>query len=563
MFTPTAGRARAIAASIAAALLCLTPLLSGQSRAGGGPRAGRASTPPRLVVLLVVDQMRTDYVERFQGDWTGGLKRMLTTGAQFSNTAYPYASTFTCSGHATISTGAFPYSHGIFQNTWFDRERGELIPCTYDGTATAVVYGGTGRHDGPGLLRATTFSDALRAQRGARVVSLSLKGRSAIMMAGHGGVAVTWLTESGDGWQTSTAYTREPVSAVQTYLTGHPREADAAAIWERLLPLARYPESDDASGEAPPPGWTRTFPHPLAGEPGTAPGRFRDLWQRSPWANAYLGRMAASLAESWRLGTGDSTDMLAVSFSSPDLLAHQFGPHSQEVRDMYARLDATIGELFARLDRLVGSRGYVVALTADHGVADIPEQARTRGRDAGRVSTGAIREAIEELMVKAFGAGHYVARVNSGEIYFHPGVLDRLRRSPVVFDAMATRLQEWPGVARVFRPEEIAGQTSSSDSMVRAFALSYVPDRSGDLLFVTKPGWILSTSGTTHGSAHPADQRVPLLLMGSGIRQGSFAEAATPADIAPTLARLIGIDFPRADGRPLTAALATEASPSR
>lgn len=567
MSTPCLVRRLGIVALVAS--LWTSPSCGSRTTAVSAQRDGRVAgatdaDAPRLIVLLVVDQMRADYVDRFRGDWTGGLQRLLTQGAHFSNAAYPYLGTHTCAGHATVATGALPSVHGIFQNTWYDRESGENIPCTRDVGAKAVVYSGTGREHGPVRLRVPTLADELRAQRSSKVVSLSLKPRSAIMLAGHGGDAVTWLTDAGDGWQTGNMYSAGPVPVVRSYLEAHPLAADYGTVWDRQLAPSRYPEADDAIGENPPAGWDRTFPHPLVGKGNAPDAQYRDLWQHSPWADAYLGRFAGALVKALALGgTPGQTDVLGVSFSSPDLVIHRFGPHSQEARDHYARLDLSIGRLLADLDIHVGRDRYVVALTSDHGVADIPEQAKQQGEDAGRVSATDIRALIEQTLIDVVGPGRYVARINSTDVYFHPGVYDTLRAHPRALEAVARAVGAQPGIARVLRSDEVAGQATSKDPLVRAAALSHVPSASGDLLVLTKPGWIYSATGTTHGSANPLDQRVPIFLMGAGIKPGVYTDAVTPADIAPTLASLAGVALPKAQGQPLRAALLTRTPASR
>jgi len=515
--------------------------------------------PPRLIVLLVVDQMRADYVDRFQGDWTSGLRRLVTDGARFTSAAYPYLTTVTCPGHATIATGTLPYLHGIFQNTWFDRDSNRVIPCTEDRSVKAVSYGReAGEGASAGRLMVPTLGDELR-QRGGRVVTLSLKARSAIMLAGHGGTAVTWLAESSDQWETSSAFTPAPVPEVQAHLTANPIEADYRRPWTRALPDARYQSADDGTGENPPRGWTRTFPHVLGGsDPDPRqPGKdFYEHWERSPFADAYLGRFAAALAESMRLGQQGSTDVLGVGFSSPDLIGHAFGPSSHEVRDTYARLDRTIGALLDRLDALVGRDRYVVALSSDHGVADIPGQVESRP-NGGRISTRAIGDLVEERARALLGAGVYVSRVVTNDIYLRPGVYQRLTKQRGALEAIRRTIARQPGIARVFSADELRDATSSTDRLRRAAALSYVPGRSGDLIVLARPGWISAAAGTTHGSANPDDQRVPLVLFGAGVKSGEYGGAVTPADIAPTLARLAGITFPRAQGQVLRDALAT------
>lgn len=520
-----------------------------------GQRAPAEPNRPRLLVILVVDQMRADYVHRFERDWSGGLKRLFSKGAWFTQAAYPYLETYTCAGHATIATGSFPHVHGIIQNAWYDAERGANMACTDDPSAAPIPYSGHAGAHGPRLLQTPTLADELRAQRPARIVSVALKARSAIMLAGHGGDAVTWMSETNDGWQTSTAFAREPVAAVKAFVDANPVEADYGKVWTRSLPPERYREPDDGEAEAPGPGWTPTFPHALTDPSGIPGPQFYSLWQRSPYADEYVGRLAASLAEHLHLGRPGTTDVLAVSFSSPDLVGHQFGPSSQEIHDMYVRLDRTLGRLLARLDSLVGRDHYVVALSADHGVTEIPEQLQHRGVSAGRLASAALTAVAQRAAESVLGPGNHVARVNANDVYFHPGAYERLQQDPAALASVVNALASQPGIARVFRADELEQAADSSDLERRAAALSYVAGRSGALVLSPRRGWVFAAAGATHGSATPEDQRVPLVFMGRGIRPGSYAERATPADLAPTLAALIGLTLPQVEGRALTSVL--------
>jgi predicted AlkP superfamily pyrophosphatase or phosphodiesterase len=362
------------------------------------------------------------------------------------------------------------------------------------------------------------------------------------------------MDESYDRWETSTAFAAQRVPAVQALLAANPVDADFDRTWNRRLPLDRYATPDEGEGESPPRGWTAVFPHVLNGDNDKTPDRdFRGQWARSPFADAYVGNFAASLAESLQLGRGDGTDFLGIGFSSPDLVGHAFGPRSQEVQDIYAQLDGTIGSLLERLDTLVGRNRYVVALTADHGVSLLPEESAA---DGGRVSTARMAEQLERVAQEAVpGVGSYIARVNGSDVYFSQGSLEQLTKTPGALNAVVAALESQPGVGRVFRPEQLRAGADSADPLLRAASLSYVPRISGDLLFALKPGWISVASGTTHGTANIYDQRVPVILMGPGIRPGEYRDAVTPADIAPTLATLVGITLRRAEGRSLNAAL--------
>jgi predicted AlkP superfamily pyrophosphatase or phosphodiesterase len=513
--------------------------------------AAAPSPPPKLAVIIVVDQMRADYVDRFNGEWTGGLKRMVTQGAWFQQAAYPYLTTVTCAGHATIATGSFPHTHGVFQNAWWDRDAKKQMTCTEDPSAKNIGYGITVTGGDSGYrLQVPTFTDQARTQRSAHVVSLALKDRSAVMLAGHGGDAVTWLTNSLEGWQSSSVFGEAANPAVQAFVTANPIAADFGKTWDRILPAESYTGPDDGVGEAPPRGWTRSFPHPLKGAEDKPDTTFVLQWERSPFADAYVGRFAAALVGSLQLGKHQGTDVLAISFSSPDLVGHSFGPSSHEVRDMYAHLDRTIGTLFEALDAQVGKDQWVAGLSADHGVTPIPEQLVAAGKDGGRIDGGAMMTAIEDTLRPALGQGRHITVLNTNDIYFEPGVYTKITKSRELMTKVLGAIEARPGVERVFLSEQVRGGANSKDPLVRAAALSYFPGRSGDIIFATKPGWMISAAGTTHGSANPDDTRVPVLFLGAGIKAGKYQDPATPADLAPTLAAVIGFAM-KAEGHPL------------
>jgi predicted AlkP superfamily pyrophosphatase or phosphodiesterase len=517
-----------------------------------------AVDPPKLAVILVVDQMRADYVDRFKSDWTAGLKRLVTEGAWFTRAAYPYLLTITCPGHATISTGTFPSTHGVFSNQWWDRESGRQVQCSDDPSATNFGYDGPGKDHNSGYrLKVETFADRLRAERGAHVVTLSAKARSAIMLAGHGGDAVTWLSEASDTWLTSSAFASAPVPEVKRFIAAHPVAADFGKSWTPSLPITGDPNADAAPGERPPAGWTTTFPHVLKGTSDKPDAPFRAQWDTSPFADAYLGAMAASLVDQFRLGAHEGTDLLGVGFTGLDRVGHKFGPRSQEVREQLARLDATIGALLEHLDRSVGAGRYVVALSSDHGITPIPEQLLAEHADAGRIQTSQIVERVEALLAPALGTGANVTKLDGrdGNLYFANGVYDRLRASPRLLDRVVRAIASAPGIARVFRSEDLKGARDDADRWRRAAALSYVEGRSGDLVLAPRPGWVASTEAAAHGTASADDQRVPILLMGYGIKAGRYDQPVTPADIAPTLAAICGVSLPQAEGRALGVAL--------
>lgn len=286
---------------------------------------------------------------------------------------------------------------------------------------------------------------------------------------------------------------------------------------------------------------------------------FYDNWRRTPFSDEYLGQMAMALSKN--LGHGAGTDMLAVSFSATDYVGHRFGPRSLEVQDTLARLDVTIGKLLDALDVSVGRGRYVVALTADHGVAPLPEQQTALNLDAGRMVVADLQTAIETTLKATIGGGDYFmpgskeAGNNSSDIYFTPETLAKLMATPAARRSLSDAVERVAGVAKTYWAFDVQNAGPDSAPDLRAFALSYNADRSGDFVVIPKPYWIAATGGTGHGTMNGYDQRVPVILLGAGIRPGRYDSAVTPADIAPTLAHLAGVTLARADGRVLGEAI--------
>jgi predicted AlkP superfamily pyrophosphatase or phosphodiesterase len=513
---------------------------------------------PQLIVVLVVDQFRADYVEKFKHQWTSGLRHLLTDGAWFRQTAYPYFNTLTCPGHATVSTGTYPASHGMILNSWWDRTSGKRVACADDPDATIVSYGkrASGIGESAVRLRMPTLADELRTQLDphARAASFSLKARAAVTLAGHNADAIAWFADSGV-FISSSRYDTASVPAVADFVKRHPIEERLGAVWDLTLPRQSYLADHSTRGVT-----TKTFqpgfPHALKGQ-GDKPDRlFYDRWQTSPFSDEYLAQMALDVSDRLRLGRRGTTDFLAIGFSALDKVGHDFGPTSEEVQDVLVRLDRTLGVLFSGLDRSVGSANYTVALTSDHGVAPIPERAASAGLDAGRTTTALITQTIERVLDE-LGPGKHVAALAHFDVYLESGVMERLRTRPTVVAALREALRALPGVLTLYTRDEIENAGGSGDALLRRLAHGHDPDRSGDIVVVPKPYWLIGEStGASHGTGYDYDARVPLFLLGKGIARGEYATEASPADVAPTLAYLAGVALPRVDGRVLHEALA-------
>jgi predicted AlkP superfamily pyrophosphatase or phosphodiesterase len=512
---------------------------------------------PRLVVVIAVDQMRGDYPERYNSILTKGLKRLTTQGAWFKNAAYPYLNTYTCVGHNTIGTGTLPYQHGMMQNVWFDRETEKTVACTSDATVTDVSASGPVSGVGDSAVRnlQPTLADIMRRDLHSRVVTMSMKARAAIGLAGHGGDGVIWLDERG-ALESSAAYGSTLPAWAVAFEKANPSSRDADKVWERMLPLNRYQYTDDPVGEKPGNGWTAPFPHAL-GPAGDR--RYFAHWEGSPWGDEYLEQMAEYAVDQLKLGQQDTVDFLGISFSSLDVVGHTFGPRSHEVQDMLAHLDLTLGKLLDYLDQKVGAGNYVLGLSADHGAADVPEQVQ----GGGRVMPPTVTAAIEGALKPILGEGPFVDSNLGNDLYFKPGVFEKVMANPRAMAAIRTAVSNVPGMARVISRTEVEkpAARTSNDRILRAAALSYYPGRTGDLMLVTKPNVIYGTTTTTHGSPYYYDQHVPVILFGSGIKAGVRTTPATPADLVATIASIVGVKLPSPDGRVQSSALS--ATPAR
>ena len=534
----TGGHARRVVlAAVAAALVgsAAEPSIKGQA------------SRPLLVVLVVVDQFRGDYVDTYGHQWTDGLREIFQRGAVFTNAVVPYGMTRTCTGHSSIATGTLPSSHGIVDNEWFDRATSRFVGCTEDPGVSPVAIGpgrAIERHSARHL-RAPTLAEELRRQEASppRIVSLALKARSAISLVGRGGprTVAMWEEDSGT-WATSTAYATAPAPEAASFVTAHPPSAARGASWERRLPIEAYLNEDRGPGE--PAG--AVFPHSLRPPFG---GLFTPIWDASPYSDAYLGDLAVSMVDSLGLGRNAGTDLLLMSFAALDYVGHAYGPKSHEVQDVLARLDVVLGRLMATLDTTIGRDRYVLALTSDHGVASLPVES------GGRVNLPAVGRAVDVALSSAFGRRPSVHAISGSSIHLAPGVIDKVRSSTALKDAVDRALMRVPGIARVYWSDQLTSTSATQDVLLDAMRASYVPDRSGDLMFVPARHWVISDAGTNHGTPYDYDMRVPLALIGSRVVAGRHGSASSIIDVAPTLAALAGITMPRAQGRVLAEAI--------
>ena len=512
------------------------------------------ATRPRLGVVIVFDQMRGDYPEKWKSLFTdGGFKRLQTEGATFVDCHYPYANTVTAAGHASLLTGCTPHEHGVIGNSWFDRRTGKTVQ------SITGLFGAD-----PLRRKRPTVGDALLEQtKGkAKVASVSIKDRAAILMAALRAQFVYWLS-SEDLFVTSRFYADERRPWVTEFNKAGKLQAYRGKSWDRLLAKLDYePFSgpDNFKFEGTGSGQGRTFPHPT---PTTAAVRC------SPFGNEVLFDFAKTAIEKEALGMGDVPDLLCVSFSSNDIVGHVYGPDSQEVLDITLRSDLIVRDLLEFLDAKVGKGNYVVALSADHGICPLPEAAKLQGKIAGHVPSALLSKKAQEFLQTKFGDGKskikWIEASVAPSIYLDQSVLaEQGLKSADVERVLADWLVKQPGVERAFTRADLSSEQPLADLIAEAARQSFDADRSGDVTVVLKPYHLFggdTATGTTHGSPHSYDTHVPLLVMGPGIKPGTYHEHVAPQALAPILARSLGIDTPETATFPVPDGLFERAAP--
>ena len=510
---------------------------------------------PRLLVLVFFDQFRGDYLTRWAGAFgDGGFRRLMADGAWFRDCHYPYAYTVTAAGHTSASTGCSPDRHGVVGNDWFDRAVGAGVDCV--GTDRYERVGSGGRRGprgaSPDRLLAPTLADTLKAAtRGrGRVVSLSLKDRGAVLPGGRRPDACYWFDPATGEFVTSAYYRDRPHPWVETYNRGRPADRWAGQDWARLRPdldYVRLSGPDDGAGEGRGDGQGRTFPHPFA-RAGSA--YYRAVFN-SPFGNELLLGLAERAVEAEGLGTRDVPDLLCLSFSSNDAIGHAWGPDSQEVLDVTLRSDRVVKDLLDTLDERVGAGRYALALTADHGVCPLPETTRARGVTAARVSPAVQGAAVEAYLTGRFGAAagpRWVEAATGPWVYLNPAAVRARRAKPAdVEAALADWLRRQDGVQAAYTRTQLTAGVPAGDPVGRAVARSFHPKRCGDVAWVLKPYYLYSPpvgTGTSHGTPHPYDTHVPLLVYGPGVRTGERSDRVSPQAAAVVLAAAAGLPPP-------------------
>lgn len=514
--------------------------------ASRGTRAAEAARP-RLVLALSVDQMRADYLTRFDSLFKGGFRRLLDQGAVFTNARYRHANTETGPGHSVILSGQLPHHSGIVANEWFDYALGRMVNVVEDPVQSPV--GGQGRAASPAHFNGFTLGDALKkASPESKVVGVSMKDRSAILMAGRRADGAYWYEGAEGRFITSTYYMREAPSWLTTLNAGRLPDRYAGSTWERLLEPALYRKfagEDDVKGEWD--GQDTVFPHRLRGTP---PSReFYDELRRTPFADELVLEYALAAMTGHGLGQDDATDVLAVSFSATDVIGHTYGPDSQEAMDQILRLDIVVGRLIDEVERRVGPGRTLIALSADHGSMPLVEILKARGVDARRVTATSLNDAVDSGLKERYpGVSGILAAKDPPNYYLDLAVLHRngLRRADVE-SAIEKVLLGTGVVEAVYTHADFAGDAPKDDPFFALHEAAFYAPRSPQVVARLKPYVYVSDrpGGTGHGTPQDYDRQVPVVFLGSSLKAGRYPEASGPEDIAPTLATVLGLDYPR------------------
>ncbi|SFC67901.1 alkaline phosphatase PafA [Spirosoma endophyticum] len=508
---------------------------------GNGQRLAR----PKLVVGIVVDQMRYDYLYRYYDKFgTGGFRRMMDGGFNARNNHYHYAATYTGPGHAAVYTGSAPALNGIVGNDFYERNLGRLMYCAEDTSVSTVGNTGTAGKMSPRNLLVTTIGDQLKlATDGrAKVVGIALKDRGAILPAGHTANAAYWFDSKDGNFISSTFYQKELPQWVQAFNARKLPEQFITQKWEPTLAANQYAEStpDDEPYEASMAGEDKpVFPHSFAVQAG---GLKYEPLRTSPYGDQITKEFALAAIKGEQLGQHDVTDMLCLSFSSPDYIGHAFGTHAVETEDNYIRLDRQLADIFAQLDATVGKGQWLAFLSADHGAVDAPGFLQMNRIPAGTRGYGDISDLVKSTLEKAYGPGQWVLSYINQQIYLnHTLLTEKKIAMQDVYELLRTVLLKQKAIVNVINLHNL-GAEALPELQANLFRNVNHPNRSGDFYVMQPPGWIEGRSkGTTHGTVYAYDTHVPFLLYGWGIKPGQTLRRTHVHDIAPTITALLSL----------------------
>lgn len=515
------------------------------------------SENPKLVVGIVVDQMRYDYLTRFENRFgEGGFKRMMNEGFNCKNNHFNYVPTYTGPGHASIYTGTTPKYHGVISNNWYDKEEKQTVYCAGDDSVASVGTEDVSGQMSPHRMKTTSFADENRlfTQMRGKSIGISLKDRGAILPAGHSANAAYWFQGKLEGkFITSTYYMTELPNWVKAYNEGG-NVSKYMKEWNTLYDINTYVESgndvNDFEG-----GFrgkeTASFPYDLKAL-SAENGGF-DILKTTPYGNNIVTDFAIAAIDGEGLGKDNITDVLTVSYSSTDYVGHNFGANSKEVQDTYLRLDQDLKKLFDALDAKVGKGEYTVFLTADHGAVHVPAYLQSVKIPADYVNSNYEKQMFNNFMFNTYKSTELIENVSNNQIFLNHAKLKELKLNlSDVQNAIVNEIIKYKSIDKVYS-SSVFTTSSFTTGIEELLQNGFNQKRSGDVVYVNNPATIsYSKTGSTHGSGFNYDTHIPLLFFGKGINNGSTYEKTKIVDIAPTISALLGISFPNGNmGTPI------------
>lgn len=526
---------------------------------------GKWADKPKLVIGIIIDQMRYDYLFRYSDKFgTDGFNRLLSEGFLFRDAHFNYVPTYTGPGHAAVYTGATPSYSGIISNFWYERSEGKTVYVTEDKTVQGV--GGTGEESqmSPRRLLTTTITDELRlaTNKQSKVIGISLKDRGAILPAGHIPTAAYWYDNETGNWISSTYYTTQLPEWVKKFNNQKLQDVYLSKPWTTLYPLETYKgglENGSAFRNAYPGESSNKFPHDLPKAKTTAG---YELLRATPFGNTYTLDFALKTIEEEQLGKRNVTDFLAISFSSTDYIGHQFGIQSIEVQDTYARMDREIARLLKYIDQYIGEKNILIFLTADHGAVETPSQMQSLNIPEGVFNGTNIKSALNNLLNSGAAQEEWVSSFINNQVYLNHELIKLKGISEAKVDStVIDYLKTLKGVYKVSKTEDLFRE--NGDEQARFQQNGIHPLRSGDIVIQLLPGWhdasYLAAGGTTHGTGYSYDTHVPVIWYGWKVKQGSSGEKIFITDIAPTVADMLDINTPNgSEGKVLSDIILTK-----
>ncbi|WP_213522575.1 alkaline phosphatase PafA [Nonlabens sp.] len=516
---------------------------------------------PKLVVGIVVDQMRYDYLSRFYHRYSeDGFKRLMKGGFQLTNNHYNFVPTYTAPGHASIYTGTSPMNHGIIGNNWYDKFEDKVI---YNAGDDQVIGVGTASDEGrmsPRRMLTTTITDQLELQTQGRskVIGISIKDRGAILPAGHAADAAYWFEGSDQGNFISSSFYMDQLPQWVTDFNALKKAEEYLKTWNTLYPIETYTASGSDLNDfekAPKGKEAAVFPYDL-NKLKAENGNY-SLIKATPYGNSIVADFAIEALKKEEMGKDSIADFLAVSFSSTDYIGHQYGVNSIEIEDTYLRLDQDIARFLKALDEEVGKGNYTVFLTADHGAVNNPAYLQSRNINAGYFDRSDFRNKLNNALIEKYGFDDLISNISNDQIFFNKVNLIKNTINPIDLEHfIASTIIDYTSIDKVYTRKALVSG-SMQDGIGTLIQNGFHHKRSGDVIYVLEPAVIsYSKTGSTHGSSQSYDTHVPLLFYGNGINQGSSSKRTEIIDIAPTISSLLKISFPNAaTGNPISEVL--------